>query len=164
MGLLGRIDRFLGRAVMRTFGLVFLAGALAGSYHASREVSLAWQARSWPAVEGQVVASAVEGNAKPAVKYVYEVSGETFEGRLVHAGQFSGLSGYAKDIVARYPKDSRIPIFYDAGDPSRALLEHRVPWVSLLLLVISGCLFWAAYTCFRSKKGMGQILASVDFD
>jgi len=158
MGLIGRIDRFLGKAVLRTFGSVFfVAGSIAG-YHAAGQLTLAWEARNWPLVEGQVLESALRGGG-PLVRYQYVVGDQVLESTTVHIGQYKGIESHAREIVERYPSGTKTPVYYQPDDPQTTVLEHRFPWTSLLLLFMAAGFLGGAYLCFRSRRSFTQIVA-----
>lgn len=157
-GFFERVDGCLGRALLRAFAIPLAIGGLVGAYQGSDQVWTAWSARAWPTVEGEVVHSRLTGRAFD-VRYRYTVDGAALESRRVHVGQFSGLEGYARAIAARYPTGSPVLVYYDPDEPSSAVLEHRVPWTSLLLTVIGVVLLGGAWVCVRSRTGLSELMS-----
>ena len=155
---LERVDGCLGRTLLRLFALPFLAGGLLATYHGVEQAWTAWSARGWPAVQGEIVRSALKGRAFD-VRYHYAVDGQPFESHRVHVGQFSGLEGYARGIVSRHPAGSRVAVFYDPAHPSSAVLEHRMPWTSVLLTAMGLTLLAAAWACLTSRAGLSDLMS-----
>jgi hypothetical protein len=93
----------------------------------------AWASRSWPLAGGHIVSSQVltesdergKPSYRPAIRYTYEVAGQTLEGTRVWTED--GVSwpdrSPAQRVVDRYPAGQAVSVAYDAANPKRALLE-----------------------------------------
>lgn len=103
---------------------------------------------TWPAVEGTVTVSQLDstqdGALRPNIQYAYVVNGQTFTGDRLKAGRknLAAMGNAAQAATERYPKDSRVRVFFDPADPSQSALEpgvdptaYVVPGIGLLLLV-----------------------------
>jgi len=155
---LERVDGCLGRTLLKAFAIPLLIGGLFGTYHGLNQVWTAWSARGWPTTEGEVFHSRLNGRAFD-VRYRYAVDGVALESTRVHVGQFSGMEGYARAIASRYRTGGPVVVYYDPALPSSAVLEHRVPWMSLLLTVIGVVLLSAAWVCIRSRTGLSELMS-----
>jgi|GEM_PF-2493197 len=91
---------------------------------------------------------------KPIVRYNYEVDGEAYTSDRVafDGGWSSGDHSDADRICRKYPRDAKIKIWYDPGDPSKAVLEIESVGMSWFLLIFLQP-FWTV--------GIGLILAVV---
>jgi hypothetical protein len=124
--------------------------------------SRAAAARGWPSVQGTVMTSTLEHRRSsddhgyvdyPVVRYTYAVQGERYEGNRLSAGPAWGGTG-AERVLERYPVGARVTVYYDARDPSQALLERSAPpyliwlWVAVIvldfcMLSVGGVMWWA---------------------
>jgi hypothetical protein len=96
------------------------------------------QSAPWPIVRGIVVDSRVQtpkrrsGRSKnliytPVVEYSYRVNGQEFRGRQIGPDdQAEDTLADAEKVTARFPKDSAVSVYYDAGNPGDAMLEKPV--------------------------------------
>lgn len=155
---LERVDGCLGRALLRVLAIPLLIGGLFGTWHGVDQLWTAWSARGWPAAQGEVVESRLRGRAFD-VRYRYAVDGAALESTRVHVGQFSGMEGYARAIASRYPAGAPVNVYYDPARPSSAVLEHRVPWMSMLLTAIGLVLLGGAWVAIRSRAGLSELMS-----
>ena len=92
--------------------------------------------RNWPSTKGMIIASDVQpysvdretGDARSSVSigYSYAVNGKTHRGHRIGWGKKTVmLTPAAQSLSARYPVGASVPVFYDPGKPSSALLEPR---------------------------------------
>ena len=90
----------------------------------------------WPATEGVVISSEVAESGLytdeswyPHVSYRYSVNGEEYTSEEIEVIQVANSSTdyYANQVVERYPKDKRVEVHYDPGNPAIAVLEPGVP-------------------------------------
>ncbi len=121
----------------------------------------AFRSIDWPLTEGSVTASGVDMKNdaidtgrrtralrySPAVSYSYDVDGTTYSSDLlgfirVWTDDESGAHGIAR----RYPVGQTITVYYDPGDPSRAVLDPGVSLNSMLSLLFG--LAWIAIMTF----------------
>ena len=90
--------------------------------------------RHWPVVEGEVVASEVslaathrsadDTDAKPDIRYRYEVLGTSYEGHRIRFGSPSHVTRLqAEELTGKYPKGAKVRVFYDPKRPSQSVLE-----------------------------------------
>lgn len=116
------------------------------------------RAGDWPQAMGQVVFSRVktagsgeDTRYKPLIRYRYFVAGRSYESDRY---SFDGFvdEGYraATRIVANYPAEQFVIVYYDPEDPSLAVLNPEIPGGALLglyflqpfLLAGAGLLWW----------------------
>ena len=91
-------------------------------------------AQTWPGTMGTVLSSSVQsrrsGNSTstyPVVIYQYQVSGQTYQGQTIKAGEqfFSvRIMGDAQATVARYPIGAQVMVYYNPADPKESALER----------------------------------------
>ena len=155
---LERVDGCLGRTLLKALAIPLLIGGLFGTYHGVHQVWTAWSARAWPSAHGEVFHSRLNGRAFD-VRYRYSLDGAALESNRVHVGQFSGIESYARAIASRYRAGAPVVVYYDPALPSSAVLEHRVPWTSLLLTVIGVVLLGAAWVCIKSRAGLSELMS-----
>ncbi|WP_035655521.1 DUF3592 domain-containing protein [Bradyrhizobium sp. STM 3809] len=90
--------------------------------------------RNWPVVEGEVVTSEVlvaathwsadDTDAKPDIRYRYEVLGKSYEGHRIRFASPGGVTRLqADELTGKYPKGARVRVFYDPKRPSQSVLE-----------------------------------------
>ncbi len=112
-------------------GIVFLlASALAG-WVCLRNFNLAQASSNWVKTSGKIVRSDLQDfsvgrkeNFKALVEYSYDVGG------IIHRGtriRFADTTGSAAEkqraIVAQYPVNSTVDVYYDPHHPGEAVLE-----------------------------------------
>lgn len=132
------------------FSVLIIDGILLGIILVTRrKVS---QAASWPSTMGTVTHSSIEWRrgsegqsvAYPAVQYSYQVMGQMLQGSKVQPGPEVGGTG-AQKVVNRYPAGAQVMVYYDANNPSDAVLERSMPgfikwlWVALILTDLFLC-------------------------
>lgn len=124
-------------------------------------------AARWPTVSGTVVASEVRSHRElvggrggsstvevfsPSVEYRYQVGGREYHGGQVAFGAaVSAGKALAEKTVTRYPQGAAVTVHYDPGNPSTAVLEPRVAfgWLTLLVMVA----FFAGAWFFSGWRG-----------
>ena len=80
---------------------------------------------TWASVPGQVLFSGMitDGSEPdklyPSVTFNYSVNGQTFQSSRVN---FNGVK--SKKWLTKYPKGSRVAVFFDPAKPSEAVLEN----------------------------------------
>jgi len=137
-GLISALGGFLG-----LFGglcacilpVVFLVGFGIFMYRRSQQGKAAKEAaQTWPGTMGTVLSSSVQsrrsGNSTstyPVVIYQYQVSGQTYQGQTIKAGEqfFSvRIMGDAQATVARYPIGAQVMVYYNPTNPKESALER----------------------------------------
>lgn len=94
---------------------------------------------SWPSVKGEIIGARItyvgsdtllEGSYKPTIRYRYTVN-STYESEKVRI-EFSCLKMdltfkfFAEALIAKYPMNSIIDVYYDPKKPHIACLEKKV--------------------------------------
>jgi hypothetical protein len=122
-----------------------------------RQIYGGYQSRSWPTVDGVVTASGVQRMFDPAsaasdddtpdwthtarVEYRYTVgSGEFTASRVEMNDAGTSNASRAAALAKQYPAGAKVTVYYDPGDPSRAVLQPGIARNSVLLVVV-GCMF-----------------------
>ena len=91
-------------------------------------------ARSWDKVEGIITVSRVDrpathasddqNDARPIIRYRYQVGGQELEGDKVFVGGISMTTGVlAEKLAGRYPVGAHVDVHVDPKHPTEALLE-----------------------------------------
>ena len=122
-------------------------------------VSRARRSRSWPSVEGTVTASDVTWTERMEhgdgirigrrprdhhvrIEYAYSVDDNTHRGtKYSFADAMSKSEGMCRKIVERHPVGSKVEVFYDPKDPTKAVLDRSTgcgPW---MFFVVGGGFF-----------------------
>ena len=140
--------------------LFFMAFITIGVVIAVRGVGTvieAFRSTDWPLTEGSVTASGVDMKNdaidterrtralrySPAVSYSYDVDGTTYSSDLLgFIRVWTDDESDAQVTVQRYPVGQTVTVYYDPGDPSRAVLDPGVPLNSMLGLLFG--LAWIA--------------------
>src|SRR5687768_7415344 len=89
---------------------------------------------SWSQTMGTVTMSMLEARSSseggytqyPVVRYSYQAGGQTYQGGRIAPGMEVGGSG-AEKVIARYPLNSQVAVYYDPQNPSDAVLEKSAP-------------------------------------
>jgi hypothetical protein len=121
------------------FGLGMSAWAFADWRHA--RASLAW-----PAVEGEVVKSSVTRYTRRfrwdwRVEYRYRVDGQSYTGWRTYFGASVPIA-VARNIVARFPAQSTVPVYHHPRQPGKSVLLPGVNNYTRLSFLI-GPVCWA---------------------
>lgn len=118
--------------------------------------------RGWPSVEGEVVRSFVTTTTQkhhrpglardyaitmyvPRIVYAYEVGGRAFEGDDIGWSGSSNMRGTATKYVERYPVKTRVRVYYDPDDPTKATLAPAGGGLAIVLTLIAAGLAATAY-------------------
>lgn len=117
--------------------------------------------QSWAGVRGKVIDSHVQeketndydGNTHTSysakVCYRYAVGGEEFTGSRIAFGVKPTNKAATSEIVAKYPVDTAVMVYYDPEKPQEAVLERNTNsgWVQILLGI--GLFFAGIYLAVR---------------
>ncbi len=120
-------------------------------------ITPALRTRFWPSVAGKVISVRItrQRDGKPAgawrytpeITYRYSVDGRTYENGLLSFSRppvSTPDRQQAKAIAARYPRESRVRVYYNPRRPEYAALEAG-PGVRAWLLLV--CFLLAAAAC-----------------
>ena len=122
------------------------AGALAlVTFLKWREVR---EASTWHPAPGKIIASTVEQRSVttdlqsgrteirnfPAITFEYQVAGKKLRGNRYSLGENVGNFAVA-ETLARFPRGRPVTVFYDPGDPTRAVIERTMPDGALQFMI-----------------------------
>jgi hypothetical protein len=105
---------------------------LANIFFTQRKASAA---RNWPSAAGTVVESRLESRRSsnnrgwvnyPRVVYTYSVDGQPYVSNRISPGMEVGGTS-APGVIAKYPLGSQVKAYYNAQNPSEAVLEINTP-------------------------------------
>ncbi len=147
-------------------GVVVLAMGLRGMAGAT-------ESRSWPRVQGQVVASSVEqtrggsggvrsSGYKPRVEYTYTVNGTLHHGhRIAFGDDVSKTRSHAQQIAGAYPVGHGVEVAYDPNDPASSVLEPGFTGSAMLMPGIGAALLLAGVVTLavNRKKTPADVFA-----
>jgi hypothetical protein len=100
--------------------------------------------KEWPTTSGTITFSQVaistdeDGTTYYAdVRFKYVVNDRWYTADTVHFGEYSSGSGRAEEIVARYPPESRVTVYYNPDSPQTAVLEPGVTIGAYLTILVA---------------------------
>lgn len=104
---------------------------------------------SWPNVQGEVISERHRlRKNRYSIFYAYEVDGVRYENSRVN---FQNDKASKKEMVERYDKGARLPVYYDPQDPDESVLVPGAKASGLAIRIVAGlfCLglglfFWRA--------------------
>jgi ABC-type glycerol-3-phosphate transport system permease component len=123
-------------------GLILLACFAGGVWmivHAINSKRKAEASQSWPGVQGMVTKTWIQKNEttdsegltsttfQPRVSYEYSVGGQSYSGdRLAFgAGKAYGRYNKAEEVLASYPVNNSVMVYYDPQNPAEATLLQQ---------------------------------------
>ena len=104
-------------------------------------------ASAWPSVPGRVTAASLHTSTnydqdnspstsyQPVVEYDYTVMGAAYHASRVAFGANSFGKGQAEAILAKYPLDAPVTVYYNPEKPGEAVLEQSAKGTTLFLIV-----------------------------
>jgi Protein of unknown function (DUF3592) len=100
------------------------------------------QSRNWPSTVGVVLSSQVASRTsgrrwhKPEVHYHYTVQGNAYTGTQVWSVPHGAtLEATAQEVVAAYPTNAEVAVFYNSVTPAVSALRPGLAWEPVI-----GCL------------------------
>lgn len=132
-------NRVRFRQTVRDLALLFAAAGAITLLAALLGFIRAQATGAWPTAPGVVVVSGVETapvagrivRFEPVVviEYRYEVAGQTYTSRAVSQERAPVSAGTpeAERLLATYPINEPVTVFYNPNDPAQALLEQALP-------------------------------------
>ncbi|RKH36087.1 DUF3592 domain-containing protein [Corallococcus sicarius] len=109
------------------------------SAHMVRQV----EAANWPSVQGTITRSEVEAVRSKGIMYsfkvgyTYSVDGQPYEGSKHRSSSWrTSDPGDAEELVARHPLGTHVPVYYQPGQPSEAMLQPGLGSSDLFLLMV----------------------------
>jgi hypothetical protein len=120
-------------------------------------------AQRWPSTQCTILTSKVEQHQgddgptySPEITFEWTVDGEKYQGGQYYIRTFSGSRSYADSVVDQYKVGSVAECFYDPDDPSNAVLNRDIGWITFLIplipivfLVVGG---FIVYSSLRRKN------------
>ena len=96
------------------------------------------EAKRWPITNGTVTSSEVAGGTKyyPSITYTYTVDSVVYNSNSISNVNFSTKNRIViVEFLKKYPSGSEVKVFYNASEPSDALLEPGINKGNIMLLV-----------------------------
>lgn len=130
--------------VLLVFVLPWTAATVAGDAFAVSTMVRQAQTASWPSVQGTIIRSEVEAKRSNKsttygadLAYSYTVDGQRYEGNQERTTVWrAGDRGFAEERVARYPVGATLPVYYQPGQPTEAVLQPGMDSSELFLLMM----------------------------
>lgn len=124
------------------FASAFLLVSAAFFLRVLWDVFSARSSRSWPSVSGTITGAHLEEQGRqrrPRVTYRYTVAGRELGGQRVRFGDRFELMlpDAAATTLRKYAAGTSAAVYYDPGDPRKAVLEPGVPWLLLVTLAMA---------------------------
>jgi hypothetical protein len=123
-------------------GLAFAGIGSAGVYFAMQMYKKAQDTLSWPSALGEVTHADVHSHHhkkrtsyEAEVEYSYTVNGMQYISKKIAVMTANSNYGNAQAVVAKYPRQSRVTVYYDPANPADAVLE---PGLSSGIYVVFG--------------------------
>ena len=143
-----KITQYIGMVIFAGIFAVIGVGVLLWGIRDSRSAIKSVQ---WPYVTGQIITSYIsessddDGTTYGAdIHYTYVVNDREYTGTRVSHGDISTSdSRDAGKIVARYPAEKNVKVYYDPSDPQQSVLETGFS-AGLLLPLGLGTIFTLA--------------------
>jgi hypothetical protein len=118
----------------RVFAGIFLFLVANFAYGIWLQIKKRRGGRSWPVVQGEIIASDVEqarthgsdddSDCSAGVRYRYQVGAKTYEGHRIRFGSGGHTTRLqAEELIGKYPVGARIPVHYNSQKPSESVLE-----------------------------------------
>lgn len=117
---------------------------LYGTFYVARGILRGIRTANWPKTSGVILFANIERyyRGKDVAKevlqlsYHYTVDGITREGNRVSFQSFAWFFGDLKKLLAKYPKDQEVTVYYDPLQPENAVLEKGTTRADAMLLVV----------------------------
>lgn len=101
--------------------------------YGTRNAGHAIDSINWPHTQGVIIESHVweheddDSSVKsydPIIKYSYTVNGKTYTNDVVNYDYVNRGKEWAENVIADYPKNQQIPVFYKPDKPEFSVLER----------------------------------------
>ena len=125
----------MGTALPLIFAVIFVMLGGAVLYFGARNERTAQQSRSWPTAPGRIIESRlIESTStdsdgmtsttyRPTIRYSYEVGGKNYQGDRLNRGMSMAYDAGTARIMARYPMDGTVTVYYNPASPAELALE-----------------------------------------
>ena len=130
----------------KLIGYLLLIAGISFTSWLGRSVILGVQTQDWPSSDGMIYQAAVSYTAShPSDKsqkffqsqfeYRYRIDGKAHSGTSIYLTDSPYLSEQdAQMLIKKYPTGRPVKVYYDASDPSKAVLQTGTPPTLWLLL------------------------------
>ena len=100
----------------------------------------------------------------PEVEYEYEFLGITYTGDRISFGGSAGNSNRKKtaEILAQYPLNKTVTVYYDPNSPESAVLERKVGMGGKVLLIV-GIVFILVALCTLCVGGVATVANAMGY-
>lgn len=115
----------------------------------------AMETNKWPITYGTVTGSVIGGAIKyyPSVNYTYMVDSTVYSSNRISNMNFSTKNrSVVEDVLKKYPLSSKIKVYYNISDPSKAILEPGVNTGNILLFAFGLLILAIPILCVSLMK------------
>ena len=132
------------------FGVLFPSLSLAGAFLLQKAWRLGSASENWPSTKGRITESRFEPDDESynlIVKYEYTVDGVKIQGDTFSYRGFSTDLSSVEQIVARYPIDSNVSVYFDPTSVETCVLEPGIDRNVYLAALIVLCVLFVVGVC-----------------
>lgn len=163
-----------GIIVAVIFWGAFLSGGIFGLHTGIKAASLAKASRSWPSSQGRILSSEIGKRRSQGkkhgrrtiysakIEYEYYVNGITYISKRVSFGDYgSSNPAHARSIIARYPSNSTVTVYFNPENPIVSVLEQgggggiHIPFMVGIIFSLAGSI--GLVSTFRKAMSYGKI-------
>ncbi|MFZ5940222.1 MAG: DUF3592 domain-containing protein [Bacteroidota bacterium] len=141
-------------------GFIIFLILLLGWFTFSLVTSLkAYETKTWPTAEGTIVRSEIKilnstkgtDKYKPLISYSFRVGDALYSSSRYRASLGYGTREWAEEVLAGYPVDKKVTVYYSPENPTSAVLVTGLSPRNTGMLLISGLLFVALLVLFSRQ-------------
>lgn len=130
------------------YGAIGLTGYLIGGMFflvSLYQLFMGMQTENWQPTQGVISVSRADqgfgGVWRVQVEYEYEVLGQPFEGDRIAYGRVTSWAD-VKELVKKYQEGQAATVYYDAGNPSNAVLKRGYSLEILWVIGLAALAIW----------------------
>ena len=152
--------RTSGNANPITLGIIFaIVGGAIFFLFALPPLQYSSTSKSWPTVPGTITKSEIDiwrsdskTHYQPDIVYAYSVDGKKYTSSKITVGDppLDNNITPAKRLLAEYPVDREVTVYYDPEVPASSALEPGIQRSDYLLAAIAAIFFFAGLFAFYS--------------
>ena len=125
--------------------------------------------RHWPTTPGVVTESRITYDTEPAaprlsrvhrrivtrfhIRYRYTIGGREYSGTRLNLRPRTARPD-ARSLVTHYPENAAVTVYYDAADPTTAVIDASVPAGSVAEMILGGAV--AAFGLWLLMRRLGR--------
>ena len=157
---------YLGTLWKPLFAICLLAALMCFAW-AGYHLYYGLSSRSWPSTAGRVTNSFVaqqRGSFTAEISYTYRVAAQVFNSTRIDYFCGTPRGAGIRNLVKTHATGSRVTVFYDPGDPARAVLLRGNNWLDWLILSYGLPLSGVCILIFRKRSSPQQQALAQRYD